>query len=166
MVAKGRWEALVGPPRRPDTNGVGSVVKIKGIDNLDLLVSDVAKTVDFYHGVLGLELSLPYTPGDDSAVIDTGNVSIFIFKAGEGEHAPRRRPALIPDNPPGFDAIAFQVDDLDEAMAELGDRVEWATEKPFEWNDPGGSWSLFRPMYDPEGNMVYLTQMHRVPTDV
>lgn len=132
----------------------------KRIDNLDILCRDVDAIVGFYHGVLGFPLFLPFEPGSDWAAVEAGNVTIYIFKTEVGEHEPRRTP-INPENPPGFDSFAFDVDDLDAAVAELDGRVEWASDEIIKWEHPSGLWYRYRPMYDPEGNMVYVTEPHK-----
>jgi catechol 2,3-dioxygenase-like lactoylglutathione lyase family enzyme len=133
---------------------------IKRIDNLDILGKDIQALVDFYHGVLGLPFFLPYEAEEEWAAIDAGNVTIYIFKSEVGEHEPKRT-AINPENPPGFDSIAFDVPDLDAALAELEGKVEWAHHEVIDWHHPNGTWYRYRPMYDPEGNMVYVTEPHK-----
>jgi isopenicillin-N N-acyltransferase-like protein len=101
------------------------VTSLKRIDNLDILCKDVAAVVSFYHETLGLPFFLPYAEDEEWAAIDAGNLTIYIFKSERGEHAPRRT-AINPENAPGFDSFAFEVDDLDAAISELDGRVEWA----------------------------------------
>jgi predicted enzyme related to lactoylglutathione lyase len=133
--------------------------KLKRIDNLDILTSDVGPLVTFYTEVLGLGFLLPYAEDEEWAAIDAGNLTIYIFKSEVGEHAPRRT-AINPENPPGFDSIAFDVDDLDEALADLEGKVEWAHPEVITWEHPSGVWYRYRPFYDPDGNMVYVTEPH------
>lgn len=135
-------------------------MNLKHIDNLDILARDVPKVVDFYHEVLGLPFDLPYVPEEEWAAIDAGNLTIYIFKSEKGEHEPRRT-EVNPDNAPGFDSIAFHVDDLDEVLAELDGKVEWVCPDPITWRHPSGRWYRYKPFYDPEGNMVYVTEPHK-----
>lgn len=132
---------------------------LKRIDNLDILCRDVGAMVDFYHGTLGLPFYLPYVPDEEWAAIEAGNLTIYIFKSEAGEHAPRRT-AVNPENPPGLDSFAFEVDDLDAALAELDGQVAWASSEIIEWRHPSGTWYRYRPFYDPEGNMLYVTEPH------
>jgi len=134
-------------------------MEIKRIDNLDILVRDPAKVIDFYHRVLGLPFFLPYVPEEEWAAIDAGNLTIYIFKSEKGEHEPRRTESN-PDNAPGFDSFAFHVDDLDAAIAELDGQVEWVCDDVIPWHHPSGQWYRYRPFYDPEGNMLYVTEPH------
>jgi isopenicillin-N N-acyltransferase-like protein len=134
---------------------------LKRIDNTDILTHDVKRLVDFYHGVLGLPFFLPYDDPEEWAAIEAGNITIYIFRSTVGEHAPRRT-EVNPDNPPGLDSFAFAVDDLDAAVAELDGKVEWVTTEQIDWKHPSGTWYRYRPFYDPDGNMLYVTEPHKV----
>lgn len=131
------------------------------IDNLDLLCHDVQAIVDFYHGVLGLPFHLPYEPGEGWVALDAGNLTIYVFATTNKEGEPRRTP-VNEVNRPGWDSIAFETDDLDATIAALEGKVEWAAEEPIEWKHPSGTWYRYRPLYDPEGNMLYVTEPHQV----
>jgi isopenicillin-N N-acyltransferase-like protein len=133
---------------------------LKRIDNLDILCRDVGAMVAFYHDALGLPFLLPYVPEEEWAAIEAGNLTIYIFKSEVGEHAPRRTPVNA-ENAPGFDSFAFEVDDLDEAVAELDGKVTWASDEVIEWRHPSGTWYRYRPFYDPEDNMLYVTEPHK-----
>lgn len=135
------------------------MLRLKRIDNMDILTSDVDRLVRFYHGTLGLPFHFPYEPDEHWAAIDLGNVTLYLFRSEVGEHAPRRT-AVNPDNPPGYDSIAFEVDDLDEAEAALDGHVDWVDER-IEWRHPSGAWYRYRPFFDPDGNMLYITEPHR-----
>jgi len=130
------------------------------IDNLDLLCHDVQAIVDFYHGVLGLPFHLPYEPGEGWVALDAGNLTIYVFATTNQEGEPRRTP-VNEVNRPGWDSIAFETDDLDATIAALEGKVEWAAEEPIEWKHPSGTWYRYRPLYDPEGNMLYVTEPHQ-----
>jgi catechol 2,3-dioxygenase-like lactoylglutathione lyase family enzyme len=136
------------------------LLSLKRIDNLDILCRDVAAMVDFYNGTLGLPFFLPYEPQEEWASIEAGNLTIYIFKSARGEHSPRRTP-VNPENPPGFDSFAFEVGDLDETIAALDGKVEWASKEVITWEHPSGTWYRYRPFYDPEGNMLYVTEPHK-----
>ena len=136
--------------------------KLKRIDNMDILSRDVDRLVEFYHGVLGLPFHLPYEKDEEWAAINMGNVTLYIFKSEVGEHAPRRT-AVNPENAPGYDSIAFEVDNLDETEAELDGQVEWVDER-IEWKHPNGTWYRYRPFFDPDGNMLYITEPHIAET--
>jgi isopenicillin-N N-acyltransferase-like protein len=126
-------------------------VRLKRLDNIDVVCTDVDALVAFYGGLLGLELRLPYEPGQSWAGFRAGDVVIyFIEEEGAGEHPPPRFTGGA--NPPGIDSFAFEVDSLDEAIAELDGQVPWAGEIV------ASEWYRYRGLHDPEGNLVYLTE--------
>lgn len=123
---------------------------IKRLDNLDVFCSDLTAMVAFYRETLGLPFNLPYEDGQGWAGFQAGDVVVYLIEAGSGEHAPRR-PAG--PGPPGLDSFAFEVDDLEAAIAELDRKgVEWAGDVI------DSPWYRFRGFYDPEGNLLYVTR--------
>jgi catechol 2,3-dioxygenase-like lactoylglutathione lyase family enzyme len=133
---------------------------LKRIDNIDILTRDVDCLVRFYNGVLGFPFHLPYVAEENWASINVGNVTLFLFEGLVGDHAPRRTP-INADNAPGLDCLAWEVDDLDQAIAELDGNVEWAAAEPIEWVHGSGASYRYRPFYDPDGNLLYITQPTR-----
>ncbi|MFF1831340.1 C45 family autoproteolytic acyltransferase/hydolase [Paenarthrobacter sp. NPDC058040] len=142
----------------PKTTKETAVLNLKRIDNMDILTHDVGRLVDFYHGTLGLGFHLPYEPTEEWAAINLGNVTLYIFKSDVGEHAPRRT-AINAENAPGFDSVAFEVENLDQAETHLDGKVEWVDQR-IEWKHPNGTWYRYRPFFDPDGNMLYITEPH------
>ncbi|SRR5258708_1262762 len=137
------------------------MVKLKRVDNMDILTPDVQRLVDFYHGTLGLGFFLPYVAEEHWASIDLGNLSLYIFRTEDATPVPRRTAVNLKDRP-GFDSFALEVDDLDAAMKALEGKVEWVTAQPIEWKHPNGTHYRYRPMFDPDGNMLYVTEPHKV----
>jgi catechol 2,3-dioxygenase-like lactoylglutathione lyase family enzyme len=126
-------------------------VTLRRLDNIDVVCADVDAMVAFYGGVLGLELRLPYEPGQGWAGYRAGDVVIYFIGGGAGRHPPARRTGG--ENPPGIDSFAFEVDDLDAAIAHFdGLGVAWAGEVV------ASEWYRYRGLHDPEGNLVYLTE--------
>lgn len=138
-------------------------LKLKRMDNMDIITNDVPRLVDFYHGTLGLPFFLPYeeteVPEDQWVSIDFGNVVLYIFHSTNVSSV-HRRTAVNLEDPVGYDTIAFEVDDLDEAIAELDGKVEWVQEDITTWRHPSGVWYRYRPFFDPDGNMMYVTEPH------
>jgi isopenicillin-N N-acyltransferase-like protein len=131
------------------------------IDNLDVLCHDLDEMARFYHETLGFPFFLPYGPGQDWAAIQAGDVTVYLLRTAAEGRAPRRS-SVTEQDPPGIDSFAFEVTDLDKAAAELDGRVEWAG--PAEvWEHPGGTFYRHRAFYDPEGNLLHLTEPHKVP---
>ncbi len=137
------------------------MLTLKRIDNMDILTNDVQRLVDFYHGTLGLGFFLPYVAEERWAAIDCGNLTLYIFHT-EHKGQVERRTAVNLEDAPGFDSFAFEVENLDEAIAFLDGKVQWVTDQPIAWQHPNGTHYRYRPMFDPEGNMLYVTQPHKV----
>jgi catechol 2,3-dioxygenase-like lactoylglutathione lyase family enzyme len=125
---------------------------LKRLDNIDVTCSDVEVMAAFYRDVLGLPLRLPYEPLQGWAGFRAGDVVIYLIERedGAGEHPPPRFTGA--SNPPGIDSFAFEVDDLDAAIAELDGHVPWAGEIVTS------EWYRYRGLHDPEGNLLYLTE--------
>ncbi len=127
------------------------------LDNLDVLCTDVEPMRAFYADVLGLPLRLPYEPGQGWVGFRAGDVVIYFIEAdrdAQPPHPPHPPPRFTgAPNPPGIDSFAFEVDSLDDAIAELDRRgVPWAGEIV------ESEWYRYRGLHDPEGNLVYLTE--------
>jgi catechol 2,3-dioxygenase-like lactoylglutathione lyase family enzyme len=137
---------------------------LKRIDNSDILTQDVDRLVQFYHGALELPFHLPYVAEEKWAAIDAGNLTFFIFEGLVGDHAPRRTPTNA-DNAPGLDSFAFEIENLEEALEwlerKLEGNVDWADEGITKWEHPSGAWYRWRGFYDPDGNLLYVTEPHR-----
>ena len=135
------------------------MLKLKRIDNMDILSNNFDKMVEFYTETLGLDFFLPFEPGEGWAAIDFGNLTLYLFAT---EHAAPvfRRTGINEQDPQGYDSIAFAVDSLDEAFAELDGKVEWVTGEKTVWEHPSGRWYQYRAFFDPDGNMIYVTEPH------
>src|SRR5262249_42705408 len=118
------YGALPAPSHPRSRNA--AMLKLKRIDNMDIVTRDVDRLAAFYHRDLGLDFFLPYEPGQSWAAIDLGNLTLYLLKTELGEHVPRRA-ATGAQNLPGLDSFAFEVEDLDAAMAELEGKVEWVS---------------------------------------
>jgi isopenicillin-N N-acyltransferase-like protein len=130
------------------------------IDNVDLLVHDADLMARFYHDVLELPFFLPYEPGSGWFAVQAGDVTVYVFET-KVEGAPSHRTDDTDANPAGLDSFAFAVDDLDAAVVQLDGKVTWAGE-PEQWDHPVGTWYRYRSFYDPEGNIVHITEPHKV----
>lgn len=123
----------------------------KRLDNIDVLCTDIEPMRAFYCEVLGLPLRLPYEPGQGWVGFRAGDVVIYLIEEGAGPHPPPRYSGEA--NPPGIDSFAFEVEDLDDAIAQLDAiGVPWAGEIVTS------EWYRYRGLHDPEGNLVYLTE--------
>lgn len=141
-----------------------TALKLKRIDNMDILSNNFEKMVEFYTETLGLTFYLPYEPGEGWAGIDFGNLTLYLFETQHDAPVHRRTGANDTD-PQGFDSIAFEVENLDEAYEILKDKVEWVHDDITVWEHPSGRWYRYRLMFDPDGNMVYITEPHAGPNE-
>lgn len=138
-------------------------LQLKRMDNMDILTNDVPRLVSFYHETLGLPFFLPYEasdlPEEQWAGIDFGNVVLYIFHTTNAG-AVFRRSSVNLEDPVGLDSFAFEVADLDEAIRELDGKVDWVHDDVTPWHHPSGVWYRYRPFFDPDGNMIYVTEPH------
>ena len=131
------------------------VLRPKALDHLALKVTDMDKTLHFYHQVLGLELlraSGPNEAGGRSAVLQAGGQKLDIFSRPDFVSADK-------DKPVGMDhlCLIMEVEAIEPLMAYLRQaevEIFWG---PVERH---GSTSVY--VYDPDGVHVEL----RVDTTV
>jgi len=148
------------------------MLKLKRLDNMDIVVKDFATMVDFYRNVLGLPLHPHgYEPEKGWAMFMCGDVDLVLLSVPDADRGERRRTANYNEDPAGVHSFAAEVDDIDEAIAAL-DRhgITWAGETniygagEFLGEAPGddfaGIWYKFRSFYDPEGNVMHICEVH------
>lgn len=136
------------------------MLELKRVDNIDILTHDVHRLVEFYHVTLGLPFHFPYIREDEWAALDLGNLTLYVFKSDVGENAPRRN-TFNAENPPGLDSFSFEVPDMNVAESALEGKVEWVNERT-EWKHSNGTWYLSRAFFDPDGNMLYISEVHQI----
>ncbi len=124
------------------------------LDNIDVICTDVEPMRAFYADLLGLPLRLPYEPGQSWVGLSAGDVVIYLIEEDAATLPPHPAPRFTgAHNPPGLDSFAFEVAELDSAIAQLdADGVSWAGEIV------ESEWYRYRGLHDPEGNLVYLTE--------
>ena len=109
----------------------------------------------FYTKYFGFKRARVIPLGDTQIVfIRAGDVCLELF-AAEGE---RPAPAAGDDGPhyPGLRHLAFQVDNVDAKLAEMGDAVR-ITQGPMDFDDFIPGWRTVW-VADPEGNIVEISQ--------
>ena len=148
------------------------MLKLKRLDNMDIVVNDFATMVDFYRNVLGLPLHPHgYEPEKGWAMFMCGDVDLVLLSVPDADRGERRRTANYNEDPAGVHSFAAEVDDIDEAIAALDrDGITWAGETniygagEFLGEVPGddfaGIWYKFRSFYDPEGNVMHICEVH------
>ena len=151
------------------------MLKLRRLDNMDIVVNDFATMVDFYRDVLGLPLHpYGYEPEKGWAMFMCGDVDLVLLSVPDADRGERQRTANYNEDPAGLHSFAAEVDDIDEAIAEL-DRhgITWAGDTniygagEFLGEVPGddfaGIWYRFRSFYDPEGNVMHICEVHPPP---
>jgi catechol 2,3-dioxygenase-like lactoylglutathione lyase family enzyme len=148
-----------------------TALRLRRLDNIDVVVRDFPRMVTFYREVLGLPLHPQgYEPDRGWAMFMCGDVDVVLLAVPDAPVA-RQRTARYTDGPAGVHSFAAQVDDLDAAITALDAHgVEWAghtvifgagqvlTAAP--QSEYPGIWYRFRSFYDPEGNVMHICEVH------
>lgn len=122
---------------------------IKSIHHVSLLVSDTRRALDFYQGILGLEVD-PHRPALDfpGAWLRLGGQQIHLIEM------PERARAAVPATHGGRDwHLALAVTDLDALASALTERSIGFT------RSRSGRRALF--CRDPDGNAIELVELAR-----
>jgi len=129
---------------------------LKQLDNVDIVCQNLDVLVPFYRDVLALPEAHPYHKEQGWAGFKAGNVTLYLIVVTPGNSAEEARVAAPIGERPGLESLAFEVDDLDEAVGWLSRRgVVWATEVI------ESPWYRYRGFRDPEGNLLYVTRPTR-----
>jgi catechol 2,3-dioxygenase-like lactoylglutathione lyase family enzyme len=151
---------------------VSAVLKVRRLDNMDVVVRDFPAMVAFYKEVLGLPLHPHgYEPEKGWAMFMAGDVDLVLLSVPDADRGERRRTSNYHEDPAGVHSFALQVDDLDAGIAALDEHdVEWAGETvvygagqvldAIPGGDFDGIWYRFRSFYDPEGNVMHICEVH------
>ncbi|MBW1714127.1 MAG: VOC family protein [Deltaproteobacteria bacterium] len=139
------------------------MLKIRRINNTDILSNDPEKLSKWYHETLGLPYVAKWDDKVGIASLTAGDYELFFLKTNNPKHAPRRGMDL--DNEPGGQVcFAFEVEDADQAVKDLGDKVEWASEVLYFEHPNKKGWSYrYAHFYDPDGNMLLVTEPRNMP---
>ena len=90
------------------------------LDNIDVICTEIEPMRAFYADLLGLPLRLPYEPGQGWVGLRAGDVVIYLIEDDAATLPPHPAPRFTGGaNPPGFDSFAFEVAELDAAIADL-----------------------------------------------
>ncbi len=121
-------------------------MNIRRLYVVTLWAPDVAATAHFYRDVLGL----PLQAHGGRPHLQVGETLMAILQS-EGRTSQAGQSVRFP-------AVAFEVEDLDTAVAELqaqGVELPWGVEQ-----DSDSRWVMF---YDPTGNLVELAETVKAP---
>lgn len=144
---------------------------MKAIHHVGITVPDLERAIDFYHGVLGLELANEPSPVFDAPELGPAvgvpgaNLKQVSLRCGESivelleytqPEPPNAEP--LPQNGIGAAHLALRVDDVERAKLELEARgVEFLSDVNVvdEGVLAGWRWVYFR---DPDGNTLELVE--------
>lgn len=116
------------------------MVEVGSLDHVYYWVTDMDRAVAFYEEVLGLKLLR--RDGGNWAEFDAGPVRLALHAAVEGHPVE-----------PGGATVAFRVDDVEAARADLearGVAIDHAGEV--------GTWARYATFRDPDGNTVQVIE--------
>src|SRR5260221_13375195 len=88
---------------------------LKRLDNVGIAVRDIRRAVAFYTEILGFVGQA----GESDGLVTLGDVSLYLFQTPAPEAAAPQRTTDLYNNPPGFDHVAFEVDDIEQAARRL-----------------------------------------------
>ena len=151
---------------------------MKGQHHVGITVSDLDRAIDFYHGVLGLELATEPGPVFDdpelgpAVGVPGAALRCVLLRLGDGllELLEYRAPASpvdapLPQNALGAKHVAFHVDDAAAKKAELeAAGVEFLADVTVVDDGPlaGWRWVYFT---DPDGNALELVEVAYVNSE-
>ncbi len=119
------------------------------VDHVSFAVRDLARSLRFYHDVLGLELAPRPDLGIPGAWLTAGDAQVHLIQIPDGFDAGAPPPAL---NPAASHA-AFGIDDYGKALATL--RAQDL--EVLEFGEASGQmW-----VKDPDGNIIELISIRR-----
>lgn len=145
------------------------------IDHVGVTVSNLDRAIDFYCGVLGLELlDRSRLDSPDLAALlglDAVDATVADLDSGDGRiveliqyHAPSGRVIDYTSSSPASMHIAFRVDDLEAVRERLrASNARVISTRPITIGDPGGRWDGATCLYirDPDGAVLELVQRPR-----
>ena len=123
---------------------------VRGIDNIGICASDLARSIAFYET---LGFSEAYR-NDRGVMLAAGTVQLFLFATRRSDPPLVGRELGLFGNPPGIDHISFAVSDVDALYSKL--RKAGVV---FEGPPADQSWGArMVGLKDPDGNNLYLLQ--------
>jgi len=123
---------------------------LKRLDNIGIAVRDIQRSMAFYTEQLGLAGQAHGTEGS----VQVGDLSLYLFQTQAPDAGAVGRTADYLHDPVGIDHLAFEVEDIARAGAELEAKgIVFAGPVV---GDPGQF--RYRGFSDPDGNMLYIIQ--------
>lgn len=121
------------------------MIRVLCLNHVSLLVSDTARALDFYHGLLGLPLAPRPDLGFPGAFLDAGNAQLHLL-----ELAAQPVPDAVAGHGGRDRHVALDVADLDAVIAVLA-----AADIPCSLSRSGRRALFCR---DPDGNALELVE--------
>ena len=122
---------------------------LKRLDNIGVAVKDARRALEFYTNVLGFSGEV----SDGEGAVSLGDISLYIFESKSSAAVDARSEDYYAYQP-GLDHLAFEVEDIAAAGAELEGRgvvfLQNIVGAPGEFR--------YRGFHDPDGNMLYIIQ--------
>ena len=128
-------------------------MKVQSLDYVILVVDDLASSLAFYRGVLGIPLK---HRAERFAQLETGNTRLGLFTR-EAMARTLGEPLIKPRRGAESFEIGFKVEDVDAAYDEA--IAAGATAQTPPHNQPWGQRTAY--LRDPDDNLVELVQDHR-----
>ena len=126
---------------------------LKGIDNVGVAVTDLARAVAFYEK-LGFTKGYDYEADVKGCTMNAGTAVLFLFQTKQASPQPVKRDPSLAPNPPGLDHISFAVEDVNQIYAELKAKGVSFLGEPAD-QDWG---ARLVGLKDPDGNNLYFLQ--------
>ena len=124
---------------------------VKGIDNVGIAVTDLARSMAFYEK-LGFTKAYDYEADVKGASMSCGSAVLFLFQTKHANPQPVKREPALAQNPPGIDHISFLVEDVDAVHADLK-----AKGVRFQGEPANQEWGArLVGLKDPDGNNLYF----------
>ena len=129
---------------------------VRGIDNIGICASDLARSVPFYET---LGFSEAYR-NDRGVMLAAGTVQLFLFATRRPDASPVGRELGLFSNPPGIDHISLAVSDVDALYGRLRQAGV-----AFGGLPEDRTWGArMVGLKDPDGNNLYLLQRLQKPS--
>lgn len=126
---------------------------LKGIDNVGVAVTDLARSVAFYEK-LGFTKGYDYEADVKGCSMNAGSAVLFLFQTKQANPQAVQRDPSLAQNPPGIDHISFLVEDVNQIYAELKAKGVSFLGEPAD-QDWG---ARLVGLKDPDGNNLYFLQ--------
>ncbi len=126
---------------------------LKGIDNVGVAVTDLARSVAFYEK-LGFTKGYDYEADVKGCSMNAGSAVLFLFQTKQANPQAVKRDPSLAQNLPGIDHISFLVEDVNQIYAELKAKGVLFLGEPAD-QDWG---ARLVGLKDPDGNNLYFLQ--------